>query len=315
MAAYSIKRYSPEDKERWDCFIQESINANFLFFRDYMEYHSDRFNDYSLLIYKKNKPVALLPAHQKEKRIYSHQGLTYGGFIFRKYLKTTSIEKILTTVFKYLKEEGGTELVLKLMPVIYQQEYSSAVEYFLFQKHAQLIRRDLNFVRNLRHPLKIHKSKRKIYNKDFIEKLSIKKDDALKPFWQKVLTPVLAEKHDAEPIHSLEEIEQLQRKFPQHIQQVNVYFEDEVIAGLTLFVNKNVVKSQYGAATHKGQEYRALDFLYQELFKYYNARNFLYFDLGTTTENSGWNYKTGLTTYKEELGGGSVNQDQYLLQL
>ena len=47
-----------------------------------MEYHKDRFDDYSLMIFNvNNKLVAILPAHKVDSVLYSHQGLTYGGLV------------------------------------------------------------------------------------------------------------------------------------------------------------------------------------------------------------------------------------------
>ena len=42
-----LKPYKTSDKELWDAFIDESKNGVFLFKRDYMDYHSHRFKDYS----------------------------------------------------------------------------------------------------------------------------------------------------------------------------------------------------------------------------------------------------------------------------
>ena len=49
-----IRRYEAStDKDRWDEFIATSArNATFLHCRGYMDYHSDRFNDMSLMAYK-----------------------------------------------------------------------------------------------------------------------------------------------------------------------------------------------------------------------------------------------------------------------
>ena len=49
-----------------------------------MDYHSDRYLDYSLLIYKKDVLISILAANRVDDQLYSHQGLTYGGFILDK---------------------------------------------------------------------------------------------------------------------------------------------------------------------------------------------------------------------------------------
>ena len=49
-----------------------------------MEYHSGRFKDYSLMVYSdKGKLLTILPANYRNDRLYSHEGLTFGGFFNR----------------------------------------------------------------------------------------------------------------------------------------------------------------------------------------------------------------------------------------
>ena len=52
-----------------------------------MEYHNDRFEDFSLMVYKNGKLIALLPANKKDNIVYSHQGLSYGGVVYMKDVK------------------------------------------------------------------------------------------------------------------------------------------------------------------------------------------------------------------------------------
>jgi hypothetical protein len=49
---YTVRRYTSEDFALWNAFISTAKNATFLFHRDFMEYHSDRFEDYSLLVFE-----------------------------------------------------------------------------------------------------------------------------------------------------------------------------------------------------------------------------------------------------------------------
>ena len=62
----SIKRYAETDKEAWNRYVAKARNATFLFDRNYMDYHKERFDDHSLLFYRNGKLYALLPAHQQE---------------------------------------------------------------------------------------------------------------------------------------------------------------------------------------------------------------------------------------------------------
>ena len=76
----NIERYTAEKAAEWDEFVAKSKNGTFLFDRNYMDYHADRFADFSLMFYNdKHKLCALLPANIDDGTLYSHQGLTYGG--------------------------------------------------------------------------------------------------------------------------------------------------------------------------------------------------------------------------------------------
>ena len=77
----TIKKYSSNFKSSWDDFIDASKNATFLLKRDFIEYHKKRFQDYSLLFFNEKELVGLLPANIVADKIFSHQGLSYGGLV------------------------------------------------------------------------------------------------------------------------------------------------------------------------------------------------------------------------------------------
>ena len=80
----SICRYTQDKHTQWDDFVKVSKNGTFLFLRAYMDYHSDRFHDHSLMFHnEKGKLIAVLPANIRTASppaLHSHQGLTYGGY-------------------------------------------------------------------------------------------------------------------------------------------------------------------------------------------------------------------------------------------
>lgn len=79
---YSVERYTPDRKPEWDAFVRKARNATFLFQRDYMDYHSDRYVDHSLLVFHGKTLMALLPANLgADGTLASHNGLTYGGLV------------------------------------------------------------------------------------------------------------------------------------------------------------------------------------------------------------------------------------------
>ena len=94
MKNYTVRKYEVSDFELWNAFISKAKNATFLFHRDFMEYHKDRFNDFSLLIFENEKLISVLPANIIENTIFSHQGLTYGGLVYSEKIKLISITAI-----------------------------------------------------------------------------------------------------------------------------------------------------------------------------------------------------------------------------
>jgi hypothetical protein len=103
---YQIRNYQKEDFALWNDFIDKAKNATFLFHRNFMEYHSDRFVDYSLLIFNEEKLVAVFPANRVGDEVFSHQGLTYGGIVFSFQSKVSEEEKVLNELIDYLKEKA-----------------------------------------------------------------------------------------------------------------------------------------------------------------------------------------------------------------
>ena len=116
ISAYEIRKYTPEDKELWDTMVENSANGTFLFKRDYMEYHAQRFVDFSLMIYNKGKLVAILPASLHNSEIISHGGLTYGGFVSLASLSSIQLLDIFEATLNYFKRQGLAHWIYKPVP-------------------------------------------------------------------------------------------------------------------------------------------------------------------------------------------------------
>ena len=88
---YTIKIYEPSDYCIWNAFISTAKNGTFLFHRDFMEYHQDRFEDYSLLVFSGKNCVAVLPANTLQNTVFSHSGLSYGGLVYEDGLSLVNV--------------------------------------------------------------------------------------------------------------------------------------------------------------------------------------------------------------------------------
>jgi lipid II:glycine glycyltransferase (peptidoglycan interpeptide bridge formation enzyme) len=116
-------------------------------------------------------------------------------------------------------------------------------------------------------------------------------------------------------VHNQREITQLKQLFPDNIKQFSAYHENDIVAGITIFETQNGVKSQYGATTKKGEELRALDFLFINLIQKYKQEGKLFFDMGIVNDENEKGYNSGLLKQKEELGCSVYSQDFYKMNL
>lgn len=310
MENYKVEKYQPSEKTSWDSFVKEAKNATFLFQRDFMDYHSDRFVDHSLLVYKKEKLVAVLPANISESELHSHQGLSYGGLVLGK--KTSFEDNLLVfkTLLVYLKREGIPVLKLKLLPKIYHQLPSDEIDYLLFLVKASLFRRDITSCVFNENRLKITSSNRlRGIKKGVKNALEVKEESSFTSFWEEVLEPNLKQVHNQKPVHSLDEITLLHSRFPKNIKQFNVYKNDEIVAGTTIFETSTVAHAQYISANDDGRQTGGLDFLFNHLSQHFSNKK--YFDFGISNEAQGMKLNKGLLNWKESFGGRSIVHEFY----
>jgi hypothetical protein len=310
---YTVRRYSYEYFELWNAFISIAKNATFLFHRDFMEYHADRFEDFSLLVFEGENLVSVIPANRVGHTIFSHQGLTYGGFVFIDDLVTFEIDLIIAEVILYLKENQFKEFSIKDIVSIYLKERKIETQQSLVKNGAELVETKMNLAIDFNSNFKISKSKLKHYNRIQSIGLSIRNEENLTDFWNKVLCPRLEQKFNVKPVHSLKEIIGLKNKFPENIYQYSVYKDEEILAGITVFKTNTVIKSQYGATTEKGEKYRALDYLYITLIDKYKSQ-LDFFDMGTVNDDSELGYNFGLLNQKKELGCDLFEQKYFKIK-
>ena len=275
-----------------------------------MEYHSDRFEDFSLMIYEEEKLVCVLPANRVGATIYSHQGLTYGGLIYNDKVKLTSVIEIFKSILSFLNSCKIERVHIKLIPSIYHETPAEELNYALFLAEAKLVRRDSMSVIDLSKPYLISKNRKKHIRRGIRNKLIIKEDLDFKLFWDGVLIPNLEKKHLVKPVHTLEEIINLQQKFPNNIRHFNVYLNDKIVAGTTIFVSKHVAHGQYISGNSDKNLLGSLDFLYNHLItNVFKEKRFI--DFGISNEQDGKKLNEGLVFWKESFGSSTLVHDFY----
>lgn len=309
-----IRRYRREDKELWNSFVSKARNATFLFDRNYMDYHADRFDDNSFMFYHKGKLKAVLAANVAGDTLYSHQGLTYGGLLLDKKATVEDVLECFDSLNSWLRENGISKVVYKALPWIYQQYPSEEDLYALTWKcKAQLISRDIASTIVIDNKLKFAESRKSGIRKALSLNIEVGESNDVDGFWH-VLEDNLGNRYNAKPVHTASEMKLLMSRFPNNIRLYVAKMNGEIVGGTLIYVTPQVVHTQYISASVEGKKHGALDLLFDYIINkvYANCR---YFDFGKSTEQGGAYLNEPLIFQKEGFGGRGVCYDWYQWEL
>ena len=309
---FEVKQYTQEQAQEWNEFIEDSRQGTFLFNRSYMDYHADRFQDASLMIYRKEQLYALLPANRLGDTLYSHQGLTYGGLITKKQATTAEICEVFIKINEYLYHSGVQRVIYKPTPWIYHCYPSEEDLYALtYICHAQITSRDISSTIPFDSRIKFTESRRSGIRKATRAGVTVRESKDLATFWD-ILDKNLTNKYATHPVHTLEELILLHSRFPNSIKLFMAYNDKEIaIGGTIIYEMPQVVHTQYISASPEGKKIGALDLLFDYILNNVYANHKGYFDFGKSTEEQGKVLNEPLIFQKEGFGGRGVCYDCY----
>lgn len=313
MHELTVTKYEREYKTLWDEFIRKSKNGTFLLNRDYMEYHSDRFIDHSLLFFQGEKLVSVMPANVEGETLFSHGGLTYGGVISDDKMRTPLMIEIFEALKEYLLNIQINRIIYKVVPHIYHTIPAEEDLYALFRNNAKLIRRDVSSTIKLKKKIAYSKGRKWCVQKGRKNNLVIRRNNDFHSFMNLVKRN-LREKYGILPTHSASEIQILAERFPDNLKLYAIEVGDHIIAGVLIYESKNVAHAQYIASSDEGKNAGAPDLLIDYLVNAYSER-MEYFDFGISTERGGKHLNEGLIQNKESFGARAVVYDTYEIDL
>ncbi|MDO4511033.1 MAG: GNAT family N-acetyltransferase [Bacteroidales bacterium] len=310
-----IKKYSAEQCQQWDAFVASCCNATFMHQRPYMDYHSHRFTDHSLMAYRDGRLVAVLPANECEGVLYSHQGLTYGGWLHpRKHFDATVMMEVMDAAIAWLRDAGFSSVVYKPVPHIYHSYPAEEDLYALFRAGATLSECNISTTVLLGDALPFDRGNKSGVNAAIKAGVQVGESSDWEGYW-KVLSQVLAEHHEAQPVHSLEEITLLHSRFPQNIRLYTATVEGRIVAGVVIYYTATVAHCQYIAASEEGRRIKALPLLFKNLIDEAKASGRTYFDFGISNEDHGQVLNWGLVQQKSRLGGRGIAYNAFKINL
>jgi hypothetical protein len=278
-----------------------------------MEYHRDRFIDHSLLVWDAEDLVSILPGNRTDTTLFSHAGLTYGGFVLSDSMKLPKMLEVFDATFLYLQKSGFIELIYKTIPSIYHRAPAEEDRYALFVCRAQLLRRAVMAVSGAAMRLSWQERRKRGVKKARQSGVVVKESDDWISYWQ-LLTQRLLETHGSQPVHTAAEMQLLRSKFPDAIKLFCAFEAGSLVGGVVIYETGQVARAQYIAASQRGRELGSLDLLFDELLTNFYVSK-AYFDFGTSDENDGRYLNRGLLDQKEGYGARVVVQDHYRVLL
>ncbi|WP_294622097.1 GNAT family N-acetyltransferase [uncultured Roseovarius sp.] len=308
-----ICRYSSENKNAWDSFVKNSKNATFLHYRDFMEYHADRFVDHSLLFSVNGELVGVLPACIDNDILKSHAGLTYGGILTNQKMTAERMLFVFESLVQYLRKNHFRSFLYKPVPHIYHAQPAEEDLYAMFRFGGVLTRVDASSTVNMHDRLPFSKGKKSGVKKASSARVVSEESRDFKTTWS-ILEENLASRHEARPTHSLAEMEYLAGKFPENIRLFNATREGEVLGAMVVFDCGQVAHAQYITSSTEGRDLGALDYLTNSLLNEYFARH-RWFDFGISTTDQGRNLNAGLARQKEMFGARTTLYQHYELKV
>lgn len=303
-----VELYTSENSSDWNSWVATSKNGTFLHKRSYMDYHKDRFLDSSLLVKDNKRLIAVLPSHREGDFLYSHAGLSYGGWIVNETMTVGKMREVFRTFLEWAKLNRIKSLFYKTIPRCYHKTESEEDIYTLFELGAEIVVRDAIFV--LTHA-NLTPNRRRAFDKAKSRNYRVVESDDLLSFMLQ-LEETLAERHNAKPVHTTEELNRLKSNFPGNIKLYICTEGEELLAGAVLYQTDTVTHTQYLFCSEKGRKSEALTFLLGTLIQ---QNDKLWFSLGSSRDKKTNALDEGLTFYKESFGARLMVQDLYRLDI
>lgn len=308
----TIRAYQPSDQKVWDGWIASSRNHCLLFNRGYMDYHSDRFNDRSLMFFEDGRLVAVLPANSEADTFTSHGGLTYGGFVCDRRMTAARMLTVFEALAAWLREASVKTFVYKCLPHIYHEMPCEEDLYALFVHGAELFKRDVSSALFVPHAqMAAHRLRGA--KKSASLGVEIKPFDGYEEF-MRMVSQRLEEKYALKVVHTAEEVRLLAGRFPDAIRLFGAFLAGKLVAGVLVYESRMVAHIQYLSSNEEGRRLRAQDLLITHLLTGPYQKTW-WFDFGISTEDGGAVFNENLFKQKEEYGAYALCYDTYRIRV
>lgn len=320
MGNIHIQEYSPEFRDEWEEFVENSNNGTMFHKQAFLDYHPEgKFDFYHLMFRQGDKLVGVLPGGLKEggQDFWSPVGASYGSIVTGDIPFSTALEMI-DALMDFCREKNFRDIYLIPQPIIYSHNYSQNLEYaMLYRKfdfelhyisHSIELKHGEDFLKHFDKTAR--KSIRKILRE---KKIVIRESDDYEAF-NEILLKNKA-KHGAKPTHSLEDMLRLRELMPEHLRLNLVYYEDKPIAGSLLFLtNSKVALCFYNMLLYEYEHLKPVYLIMHETVRWALENGYEWVDIGVSQDTSAEDPMTpamSLIYFKERFDSRGILRSTY----
>lgn len=308
-----VERYTESAREQWERFVSSAKNSTFMHSRNFIEYHGNRFNDASLMVYDETDVLkAVIPMNESEEIVYSHQGLTYGGILITSDLRLDEYVEVFKSILQFAVNAGWKKWIYKCIPSMYYKYPAFEDEHLLFLAGARKVGQHVNPCIQQSPRLNFQERRKRGVKKAVKEGVVCETSTDIVSYWN-IVSELLAN-YGAKPVHSLDEIQDLISRFPEQIKLYTSSINQEMVSGILCFESEDVVRFQYIASSMRGKDSGALDALFAYLIEEVFA-DVKFIDFGTSTNEAGGKLALGISQQKEGFGARTSIQPIYEVEL
>ena len=265
---YTIEYYKQNQKDDWDQLVKQADPFHFFFYIDYLNHQSYKFIDLSLVCRYNNEVVSIFPLSKENSQVISHSGLSFCEPIFKNRLSNIIRLEILEAYIKFLQAEGYKSLYIKIIPNIYKEYEDSLLLYWITINNGTSTKIEIGNYVSIKNISPTKRRKRSFKNaiKNRLETLELNKFED--EDW-KLVKDGLKNRHNATPVHTLEEINYLKERFNKQIELYRVFSIKELLGIMVIYKTKKIFHIQYSVSSELGLKLNAMD------FRGYPAKRFL----------------------------------------
>lgn len=324
MANLEVVKYDNNWQDKWDEFVEFSLNGTIFHRQKFLSYHPDgRFEDVSLILLGDGQIKGLFPGAVKEiegkRYLFSHPGSSQGGLVINKNIGVAEAFEYLKLIKDFAKSNRFDGIIVRQGERIFHKSPAEELDFALSCLGFQYYARELSSAVDLSG----------INKDDILENFDKKSRNAVRKaeklglvvnfsenygIFFKILSENLQNLHNAMPTHSLEEMKKIKGLFPEDVFLISAFLKEKMVAGIWFFrCNAAALHTFYIAQDYNFQELRPINLIVQELIKWALAKNLKYVNFGISTEEKGKTINWNLFKFKESFGAAGVRRDTYIL--